>query len=981
MAPLMPAAADESDSWHDHVVISEVLASASSASYNGTDWNGDGYIGSSSDQFIELWNPTDQTINISNWVLDDVIGGGSPACTIGWDTELAPDARLAFFRDYTEIELDYWDGDTVNLMDDQGNLVHSMTYAPEDSWWDVPYTLLENGSYWKDFDGPSPGADEPANWTGPSVGGNCYTVSDTPQLSEYILTGRIVTMTGEAAVFDGGVLVQYGKIASVWSGPNIPTAHDGIEVIETDGTIYPGLIDLHNHMHYNHIPLWDFEVHLSESQRSEEGGYTNRYQWGNNWDYGPSITWMKTNVQSSSRWDMTSQQMKFAEVQSVAGGVTAVQGSPSSGTDAWDSMLSRNVELYNFGQDGMSTCAVCGAADDDYSGSHLISQNESGSLNAWFVHLAEGVDSSSKAEFDSLYEKGLIMDETVVIHGTALDASQFEKMAEKGAGLVWSPISNLLLYGDTTDVVAADNAGVTISLAPDWGPSGSKSNLHELKTADLWNRDILGGHFSDYELAQMVTSNAAEISNWQDFVGQIETGMYADLVVLDTFHENPYRNLIEAIDRDVRLTIVQGKAVFGDVDLMTSLQGEDWEYINGSGFSKAVDVTSVSVEDGSQTWESIESGLAMAMRNEVGDIREHWGEVSDLNTDEEVQEYLDSKFDGDYNDGVSHLKNLTLDPVFTMNDDRYFDVINRSTHANFHVDMSKLYDYYDVTYDDESNRPFIEDSNYTPEPVVCPEDLCWDGSSRDPVDCSCPEEPEPEPEPSVNLKVAPGDYTITGELADVEGDWTLVATANQLIIYVDGVENKRLTIDVRNNQYSYESSGVTRILELHSYDGQNKSYTGVDWGGAAITLTSTDQTDSGGDDADQKGDSDSSSLYTIGIIAAIIVILLSGATIISMMRGKSSLETIEWNANVSQRTVDLDMDADLDLDKPVVAKESIGGSDQYFKSGVERQEAMSVSPDIDIDDVGDAFDELDEMDSAVDEPLLKDLFVQDEYRV
>jgi len=880
----MPATADESGSWHDHVVISEVLASASSASYNGTDWNGDGYIGSSSDQFIELWNPTDQTVNISDWVLDDVIGGGSPACSIGWNTELAPGARLAFFRDYTEIELDYWDGDTVNLMDDQGNLVHSMSYAPEDSWWDVPYTLLENGSYWKDFDGPSPGADEPANWTGPSAGGNCYTVSDTPQSTEYILTGRIVTMTGEGAVFDGGVLVQSGKIASVWSGPTIPSALAGIQVVETDGTIYPGLIDLHNHMHYNHIPLWDFNVHLSESQRSEEGGYTNRYQWGNNWDYGPSITWMKGNVQSSSRWDMTTQQMKFAEVQAVAGGVTAVQGSPSSGTDAWDSMLSRNVELYNFGQDGMSTCAVCGAADDDYSGSHLISQNESGSLNAWFVHLSEGVDSSSKAEFDSLYEKGLIMDETVVIHGTALDASQFEKMAEKGAGLVWSPISNLLLYGDTTDVVAADNAGVKISLAPDWGPSGSKSNLHELKTADLWNRDVLNGHFSDYELAQMVTSNAAEISNWQEFVGQIQVGMYADLVVLDTFHENPYRNLIEAIDRDVRLTIVQGKAVFGDVDLMTSLQGEDWEYINGSGFSKGVDVTSVSVEDGSQTWESIESGLAMAMRNEVSDIREHWGEVSDLNTDEEVQAHLDSSFDGDYNDGVSHLKNLTLDPVFTMNDDRYFDVINRSTHANFHVDLSKLYDYYDVTYDDESNRPFIEDSDYTPEPVICPTDICWDGSSRDPVDCSCPEEPDPELEPSVNLKVTPGDYTITGELADVEGDWTLVATANQIIIYVDGMENKRLTIDMTTKQYSYDASGVTRTLELHSYDEQNKSYTGVDWGGAAITLTSTDQTDSGGDDADQNAASDSKMLYNVGIIAAIIVILLSGTAIVSMMR-------------------------------------------------------------------------------------------------
>ena len=122
------------------------------------------------------------------------------------------------------------------------------------------------------------------------------------------------------------------------------------------------------------------------------------------------------------------------------------------------------------------------------------------------------------------------------------------------------------------------------------------------------------------------------------------------LVVLDTFHENPYRNLIEASDRDVRLTIVEGKAVFGDVDLMNTLQGDDWEYVNGTGFSKAVDVTSMSVEDGTQSWESIESGLAMAMRNEVSDIREHWGEVSDLTTDQEVQEYLDSKFDGDYND-------------------------------------------------------------------------------------------------------------------------------------------------------------------------------------------------------------------------------------------------------------------------------------------------------------------------------------------
>jgi hypothetical protein len=393
---------------------------------------------------------------------------------------------------------------------------------------------------------------------------------------------------------------------------------------------------------------------------------------------------------------MASEQMKYAEVQAVAGGVTAMQGSPSSGTQAWDSILSRNVELYNFGQDGISTCAVCGAADDDYTGSHLISQSEAGTLNAWFVHLSEGVDQSSKAEFDALWDKGLILDETIVIHGTALDSSQFSKMASVNSELVWSPLSNLLLYGDTTDVVAADQAGVSISISPDWGPSGSKNNLHELKVADMWNTNNLGGHFSNYELVEMVTSNPADATGWTPFVGRVKADLYADLVVIDTFHEDPYRNLIEAIDADVALTVVQGKAVFGDVDIMQQLQGDDWEYINGADFQKAVDVTSLTEVDGSQTFAEIEAGLAMAMRHEYDDMKENWVEF-DGDTDEEINAYLNTTFDGDYRDDVNRLKNLTLDPIFTSGDDRYFDVINRSTHANYHIDLTELYDnYYSV---------------------------------------------------------------------------------------------------------------------------------------------------------------------------------------------------------------------------------------------------------------------------------------------
>ncbi|MBA86668.1 MAG: hypothetical protein CMB29_01185 [Euryarchaeota archaeon] len=685
-----------------NIVIAELFVSpnnlvandTSDNVYGSVDWNGDGDYGKFSDQFIEVWNSGDTSQDVSSWLLSTT--SGSPPCQLPYNTTLGADERIVIFRADSDLDLSYYDGETVSISDTSQNVIHSMSFPAGDSSYGLSY-ISDGGTISKDEPTPGRAADFTDSYTVPDNIVNCYKLSNTDSSRAFLLKGRVVTMDGETNVINNGnVMVRDGKITGVWASNNNPPAgvdFTDVPIVETDGTIYPGLIDLHNHVHYNHIPLWDFEVHLSDSQKSEEGGYTNRYQWGNNWDYGPSITWMKTNIQSSYRWDMASEQMKYAEVQAVSGGVTAMQGSPSSGTQAWDSILSRNVELYNFGQDGISTCAVCGAADDDYTGSHLISQSEAGTLNAWFVHLSEGVDQSSKDEFDALWNKGLIMDETIVIHGTALDSSQFTQMASVNSELVWSPLSNLLLYGDTTDVVAAHQAGVSISISPDWGPSGSKNNLHELKVADMWNSNNLNGYFSNYQLVEMVTSNPADATGWAPFVGRIKADLYADLVVIDTFHEDPYRNLIEAIDADVALTVVQGKAVFGDVDIMQQLQGDDWEYVNATNFQKAVDVTSLTEVDGSQTFAEIEAGLAMAMRHEYEDMKANWVEfIGD--TDEEINAWLNTTFDGDYRDEVNRLKNMTLDPIYTSGDARYFDVINRSSHANYHIDMSKLYDNY-----------------------------------------------------------------------------------------------------------------------------------------------------------------------------------------------------------------------------------------------------------------------------------------------
>ena len=42
-------------------------------------------------------------------VSDDIADGGSPACSIKWNTILQPGEYITFFRAWTQIEFDYWD--------------------------------------------------------------------------------------------------------------------------------------------------------------------------------------------------------------------------------------------------------------------------------------------------------------------------------------------------------------------------------------------------------------------------------------------------------------------------------------------------------------------------------------------------------------------------------------------------------------------------------------------------------------------------------------------------------------------------------------------------------------------------------------------------------------------------------------------------------------------------------------------------------
>jgi hypothetical protein len=78
-------------------------------------------------------------------------------------------------------------------------------------------------------------------------------------------------------------------------------------------------------------------------------------------------------------------------------------------------------------------------------------------LTAFIVHLAEGKpnDPNAAREFRMLRARGFLRPGLSIIHGTALRLADFQELARAGVGLIWSPRSNIELYGDTTDVRSA----------------------------------------------------------------------------------------------------------------------------------------------------------------------------------------------------------------------------------------------------------------------------------------------------------------------------------------------------------------------------------------------------------------------------------------------------------------------------------------------------------------------------------------------
>ena len=339
-------------------------------------------------------------------------------------------------------------------------------------------------------------------------------------------------------------------------------APQGVEQVDVgDAYVYPGLTDLHSHLGFATLPLW------SEPKRTS-GPWLHRDLWPSAPSYKPAVSWPAYAYLKGAPEEL----LAYAQVRALAGGTTTIQGWPNAnGTPA--NQLVRSVDD-GVDPDSIRTSVINLTTAELDDRRALLDEGR-----ALVYHLCEGQRGSKVArEFADVATSGCLRHRLIAIHCCAVGDDEFRQwnvhadLSDGAApgGVVWSPFSNLWLYDQTTDVLAARAHGVSVCIGSDWGPSGSKNLLGELKVAYTWVRhaDL---DVSPFDLTEMVTSNPGDLlaRAWGGVApGRLEPGRMADVVAIEKRHDDPWTNLLLARERDIVLVVIDGEARYGTPALM-----------------------------------------------------------------------------------------------------------------------------------------------------------------------------------------------------------------------------------------------------------------------------------------------------------------------------------------------------------------------------------------------------------------------------
>lgn len=439
-------------------------------------------------------------------------------------------------------------------------------------------------------------------------------------MSKLVIAGIVAPMVegdpSEPAA--GRVWIEDDRIVAV-TGPKAKVAGFGRATVVDVGErfVLPGFIDMHNHLAYNALPLW------SEPGRTEP--WLHNKHWPDASTYTESITepaWVYAKACPEAL-------LAYVQLRAMAGGATAVQGWPTSNRGYQTVMRNVDAEDLGTGNDKLIYTSVVTKTGDALATAVRRMNDGAG----FIYHCAEGTARSRVLrDYTDLGDAEGLLPTLIAIHCCAVDPANWAKWPKPQAGsvphdiaggVVWSPLSNLVLYAQTTKIEHARARGIRICLGSDWGPSGTKNLLGEMKVARLV-ADHLGYALTDREIVEMVTTNAGVLLElcWKQPIGQLVEGALADVTVLSGRGSGPaWKRIVAATERDVRLVVIDGVPRYGDATLMQQVSTPPTFTMTLGGRRRAVAMTDPADPAAAWSWDEIKGTLDAVQQDPQTAIR------------------------------------------------------------------------------------------------------------------------------------------------------------------------------------------------------------------------------------------------------------------------------------------------------------------------------------------------------------------------
>jgi 5-methylthioadenosine/S-adenosylhomocysteine deaminase len=380
-------------------------------------------------------------------------------------------------------------------------------------------------------------------------------------MTELVIAGRVASMAdgAKADPAHGRVWIRDGEIVDVTTGAKAVAGFSDAPVVDVgEAFVLPGFIDMHNHLAYNALPLW-FEPGRTEP-------WLHNKHWPDADTYTSSITepaWVYAKACPEAL-------LGYVQVRAMAGGATAAQGWPTANRGYPTVVRNVDAEDAGTGRDDLIYTSVVTKTGEALA----TSVRRMGDGSGFIYHCSEGQRGSRVLrDYIDLEKTDGLLPTFIGIHCCAVDSDDWAKWAAADAGgVVWSPLSNLVLYAQTTLVDDVRARGVRVCLGSDWGPSGTKNLLGEMKVARIAS-DHFGYAVTDNDIVEMVTSNPGTLLErcWGQPIGRLVKGAFADVtVVRGRGTGSPWKRIVAATERDVALVIINGVPRYGDAKLMTA---------------------------------------------------------------------------------------------------------------------------------------------------------------------------------------------------------------------------------------------------------------------------------------------------------------------------------------------------------------------------------------------------------------------------